>query len=414
MAVAGPAWASEGKLVYKACVSASHKSGCPGPLRASLSSADDVAVSPDGKSVYAVSYVGVSTFKRRSTGALVYKDCIAYKDTVGCPHPSITALGGGYSIAVSPDGHSVYASGSPGRPEEGNALVRFKRHRNGSLTFGSCVASNDRYGCGSVEPKMPDYPTLAVSPDSTSVYIGGDDSINWFTPIGAGGLEFAGCIKNGKKPSRRCASARHRSLHNLYDLVVSADGKTLYAASSVRNGAVTWFNRHSSGDLSGGGCFAQFGYYDCPRPPHNTLYWPEGLGISPSDHSVYVGTAGGVTRFERDHRGRLRFSGCIAGGEYSGCPGAIYKPISSPQALAVDPASGSIYVADGLSTISYLEPTHRGGLRFVNCVSAQRSECAHGPAALRGNMGIAASPKDGSLYVSAWDGQAASWLKVKR
>ena len=72
-----------------------------------LNGAYSVAVSPDGKHVYAIGHIddAVAVFYRNVlTGALTYVEM--QKDGVG----EVDGLGGAHSVTVSPDGRHVYAA----------------------------------------------------------------------------------------------------------------------------------------------------------------------------------------------------------------------------------------------------------------------------------------------------------------
>ena len=84
-----------------------------------LDGAYSVTVSPDGKHVYAAGRAdnAVAVFSRNSsTGALTYVEM--QKDGLN----GVDGLNGAYSVAVSPDGKHVYATG-----HRENAVAVFSR-----------------------------------------------------------------------------------------------------------------------------------------------------------------------------------------------------------------------------------------------------------------------------------------------
>jgi DNA-binding beta-propeller fold protein YncE len=171
--------ASTGGLTPRGCIAdpANNPDGCSQKAKG-LDFVTSVAVSPDGNSVYATgaSDNAIVTFSRnRTTGALKPKGCIAdpASNPDGCAKTA-KGLGYAYSVAVSPNGKSVYVGGY-----DGNAIVTFKRNRKtGALTSRGCIGlqGDNVSGC-SKTTKGLDFPeSVTVSPDGKSVYEAGDSS----------------------------------------------------------------------------------------------------------------------------------------------------------------------------------------------------------------------------------------------
>jgi DNA-binding beta-propeller fold protein YncE len=119
-----------GRLEFAGCLANRGSHGCGTPNRNSLNGADGIAVSPDGESVYVTSMTGptvnggvgaVTSFRRSGDGTLRPQECFADGGKYGCERPTLDSLGSPESIAVSPDGSTVYV-GSYGR-----ALSIFER-----------------------------------------------------------------------------------------------------------------------------------------------------------------------------------------------------------------------------------------------------------------------------------------------
>ncbi|HEY6637078.1 MAG TPA: hypothetical protein VIZ61_05270 [Solirubrobacterales bacterium] len=98
--------------------------------------------------------------------ALTPKGCIADTgDAAGCGS-NAQGLDGGEDVAVSPDGASVYAVSF-----FDDAIVRFDRAANGVLSAPSCIADvGDVAGCGATAQGLAGPSGVAVSPDGASVY----------------------------------------------------------------------------------------------------------------------------------------------------------------------------------------------------------------------------------------------------
>ena len=114
-----------GRLSGRGCIADRGDAvGC-GATEKGLKGARGIAVSPDGLSAYTTSSTdgAVVSFDRNpSRGALVGRGCIADDGSpAGCGQTT-TGLVGARRVAVSPDGRSVYATGF-----SSFAIVRFRR-----------------------------------------------------------------------------------------------------------------------------------------------------------------------------------------------------------------------------------------------------------------------------------------------
>ncbi len=132
----------------KKCASARALDG-PGPFLGSRA----IAISPDGESVYVASSNSdaIAVFKRdEDDGTLRQPDgrkgCISQGGIDGCA--SGVGLDGPNSVAVSPDGRNVYATSV-----ESDAVAIFQRGPNGVLTQApgdaGCIAEGGAGGCRS-------------------------------------------------------------------------------------------------------------------------------------------------------------------------------------------------------------------------------------------------------------------------
>src|SRR5918911_314820 len=71
------------------------------------------AVSPDGRSLYVAGHkgAGVSVFRRAAEGQLAYEGCVSDSGSGGaCAELPGDPLADASSVAVSPDGRSVYVT----------------------------------------------------------------------------------------------------------------------------------------------------------------------------------------------------------------------------------------------------------------------------------------------------------------
>jgi DNA-binding beta-propeller fold protein YncE len=134
-----------------------------------LGGASRVAISADGASVYVIGATddAVASFSRDTlTGALTFLE--AHFDGVG----GVDGLDNPSALALSPDGTSLYVASSDER-----ALAVFARDPGtGLLTFLSAEHGGldvDASGTGGSH-------VVAVSPDGTSVYVGGNGTVTAF------------------------------------------------------------------------------------------------------------------------------------------------------------------------------------------------------------------------------------------
>jgi cysteine-rich repeat protein len=185
---------------------------------ASVSHPVSLALSPDGKHVYVGATSQVTVFSRNgTTGALTLVEDKT-DDTAG-----VDGIGGRSSVAVSPDGKHVYATGS-----NDNAVAAFSRDgTTGALTF--VEAKFDGVGGvdglkASSKTTSPGPSSVAVSPDGMFVYVAGqdDDAVAVFRRNATtGALTFIEAKFDGADGVTGIKSAS--------GVAASADGKHLYA-----------------------------------------------------------------------------------------------------------------------------------------------------------------------------------------
>jgi DNA-binding beta-propeller fold protein YncE len=347
------------------CVSEGGSQGCA--VGHSLTAPTSVAVSPDGKSVYVASYVdnAVARLTRdTTTGAITQPagsaGCVSNGGSGGCAVGH--ALSGPASVAVSPDGKSVYVA-SYGS----NAVVRLTRNTtSGAIT----------------------------------------------QPAGS-----AGCVSNGG--SGGCAIG-----HGLIQALlvgVSPDGTSVYVASYGSNAVARLTRDTTSGAITqpagSAGCISKGGSGGCAVG--NALSGPNGVAVSADGTSVYVASYGSnaVARLTRNTTsGAITqpagSAGCISEKGSGGC--ATGHGLSGPNAVAVSADGTSVYVASYLSDAvarlnrnttsgAITQPTGSAG-----CISETGSgQCANGNA-LFSPLSVAVSADGKSVYDASYDSDAAA------
>jgi 6-phosphogluconolactonase (cycloisomerase 2 family) len=252
--IATLARSADGSLRFVSCLrgavryqlSAGLHSPCPlvapqkdNPNGSGLQSAAGMAISADGRSLYAVSAEGASIaeFRRdRASGTLTFRGCLsAAKRGTGPGDPCRyvpqandigvnTGMYGLREIAITPDGTGLY-----GVATYDNAVAAFRRNpATGRLSFASCIAAESNLGetfgvpdpCHTVHAAnksgqgsgLRKPRGLAISRNGRSLFVGsrGDSAINRFRLTPKGGLHRAGCITGDTAAVGPCTRARTR------------------------------------------------------------------------------------------------------------------------------------------------------------------------------------------------------------
>jgi cysteine-rich repeat protein len=346
-----------------------------------------LAVSPDGKNVYAAATDDDSliVFSRSTqTGLLSFLE--AQIDNTG----AIDGIDSVKAVAVTPDGADVYAAAS-----RDDAVAVFRRDpASGALTF----VERKRDGVDGVDG-LNGADAIAVSPDNLFVYVGGadDDAIAVFARNPAtGALTFIEVQRNGMFGVSGLSRVRA--------VTVSADGAHVYAAASrddsltvfrrnVTTGALTFIERQRDSQDVGGvdGLDSATAVVVSPDGKHvyaagtlddavalfsrdaatgalafvsvvregvagvDGLFGVKGLAMAPDGLHLYAASAddNAVTVFERDATtGALTFAGTHPDGvgDVMGLAGA--------QGVALGPEGNDLYVAGATSDAVTVFSTH--------------------------------------------------------
>ena len=301
-----------------------------------LDGLEAIAASPDGKSLYTVSGEdAVARFKRNTrTGALKPRGCIDDNDTGTDPAQgedhcaeSTNGLNSPQSVTVSGDGKSVYVTS-----EVDDAIVRFKRsRRTGALKPQGCIDDNDTAtdpsqgedNCGQSADGLQTVTSTVVSGDGKWLYAISDQDdavVRLKRSRRTGALTPRGCIDDNDTatdPSQGeddCARSTN-GLDAGTSIALSADGRSLYAASEEDSAIVRFKRSRRTGALTPRGCIDDNDDLndDCADST-NGLGGLESIALSKDGTSLYSISEGddAIVRFDRSTTtGALTPKGCI-------------------------------------------------------------------------------------------------------
>ncbi|MBN8870941.1 MAG: beta-propeller fold lactonase family protein [Solirubrobacterales bacterium] len=335
------------------CISADVSLGC-GPA-VGLEGPASVAVSPDGTNVYAASVDSdsVTAFSRNShTGALAQlpggAGCVSELSIAGCR--AGRGLDGADTVAVSPDGRSVYAGAF-----HGSAIATFERDGSGGLTQPAdergCLTAAATAGCGTAAG-IGAVESLAVSPDGSRVFAAGaaSSAVTAFVRDDSGSLTQSaqGCISIPAPAG--CVLGR--SVLGANAVEASPDGNSVYAVSAISS-SVTAF------DVVTGGIEQPAGPRRCLGPTAkptcragNGMEVPEAVTVSPDGRNIYLASfeSWAVVSLARNGNGGFRQlagrAGCVSPAS-DGC--GTGRRLAGAAGIAISPDGRFVYVTSSLA-----------------------------------------------------------------
>jgi DNA-binding beta-propeller fold protein YncE len=244
--------APDGSLTYAGCVSdnAGGEPSCAQKVDG-LGGAFAMDITQDGQSLYVIGGSLVH-FNRAADGSLSYGGCIKDAGSGASCAQSAEAMSVPFDVAASPDGSSVYVVSF-----SSEAIARFDRAPDGSLTPAGCVAgTKGAEACVAAGFSMKGAWAVDVSPDSRSVYMTAQtgDALISFLRGPDGALTPAGCVlatdtdkgfsgdvsAAAKEKSGACAILAE-GLEDPRAVYASADGNNVYVGSD--QGAIAAFRR---------------------------------------------------------------------------------------------------------------------------------------------------------------------------
>ena len=393
----------------------------PGPFVGS----EAIAVSPDGRNVYVASSASnaIAVFSRDArTGKLRQAPgaagCIAAGGNDACA--SGVGLDGPNSVAVSADGKNVYATSFVS-----SSVAVLKRDQStGALTQASdgtgCLAATQVPGCTSARG-LDGADVVALSQDGQNVYVGSfkgsavaifarSASDGTLSQASAGG----GCISQGGNSGCTPAIA----MQAVEGLAVSGDGNSVYVAAPGSSAVDVLSRDPGTGALTqatdGSGCFVNAALTGCTTG--RQLGGADAVAVSPDETSVYVAASltNSIANFTRaPSTGKLAqasgTTGCAIFVLAVAC--TLGRTLKVPEGLAVSPDGANVYTTSFVpgsldvfdrtaSSAALAEKPRRAG-----CLIDPRFNCTHAQA-MRGASSVALSPDGKSLYVAAFNSNA--------
>ena len=360
---------------------------------AALAAVKDLAISPDGSALYvAVDHGtddnddGVVVFARNATtGALTHASCVNAGGTRGCA--AAAWLADAASVAVSPDGASVYVGAFGGAGE--GTVAAFSRHAGtGALTAvagsgNACVTTIATHGGCTQVPnyQLWDPDEVQVTPDGTQLIASSGNGISILARNAASGaltspVSGPKCLVADTGASGN-PCARAYGIHDNRAVAISPDGRSIYGVSSrfSADSGIGILDRTPATGLVA----VPTGSASCLTQSGLAFQWP-GTSASPCDTGRYTATAhdavvspdgrnvyavswgevGGspttpaIDVFRRDTAtGAITqpadAAGCLSQSGYAGMcladatrTSTILRPIS----LAISPDGANVYVVD--------------------------------------------------------------------
>jgi DNA-binding beta-propeller fold protein YncE len=383
-----------------------------------------IAVSPGGHNVYVASSDSdaIAIFSRDSrTGTLSQAagsaGCVA-RSTKGCG--KAIGLDEPNSIAISPDGRSLYATS-----RATSSITSFVRNRKtGTLRqlpppLSGCIAGAPLPNCAAgVALLAPD--VVVASPDGNNVYVGSfiGNSVAAFSrnPSTGALAQLAGSAACIAEATAGCATGI--ALKSVEGLAIDGDGTSVYAATALSSAVVELVRSPSTGALSqasdGSGCIVETALTGCTLGVE--LSGANAVAVSPDDGNVYATSlfSNSVTSFARSTSTGILAqkegpAGCLVYLRAVGC--SFGRALVAPEGLAVSPDGRNVYVAAfRTGAIAVLNRGQAGSVAqkpgTAGCLAPRSVSGCTRARALKGVSSIALSPDGRYLYSTSFESDA--------
>ena len=269
-----------GSLTYDGCYG--YFTGCTqtNPEEA-LSGAAAVTVTPDGKHLYVASESkgAVSHLTIDAAGNLTFDGCVS-NFLAGCTPFGASSSAVFEALAVTPDGKYLYALSGFTAP---GAVYQFVIDPAGILLFTGCIGNEPT--CVPVSPPNMLYggTGLLVNPAGGNLYVSARHAVSYFRIGASGTLIYTGCIGNVtgcRVPSPAGA------LEGADGLAATSDGAHVYVPSESGS-EVSRFGVDASGNLVFAGCTGELAGCAGTSLIH-ALDGAFAVAVSPNNTHLYV------------------------------------------------------------------------------------------------------------------------------
>ncbi len=385
-----------------------------------------VAVSPDGKQAYVISYDNstLTVFDRDGSGngKLTQKAGDAgcfyrFGGSAECAD-DVRGLYGPTSVALSPDGRFVYVASW----YENRIAVFARDTTSGELTpipgADGCIAHNGGSGCASGRALVNPH-GIAVTAGQVYVAAASSDAIAVLDRDGSTGAltqsaTADGCVSWSGNDGLGGPCRRARALDYPVSVVVAGDGSSVHTAAAYSQSVVN-LSRDGQGDLrqldGEDGCIRQDPGEDCVDG-----YALNGIGalaIAPDGGNVYASWDDGIAVLDRTAAGALQQRGCLSYYFAHGCRHARAGDLQG-QPLVVSSDGRNVYAQspweDGVAIFRRDEDGQLTQLTAQDACwtdSGSNGSCRDGkglrdyPYANYGPNAVALSPDGRNVYVNA-------------
>jgi hypothetical protein len=363
------------------------------PQPSMLESASGLVVAPDGADVYVGAGAGIAHFRRAADGTVTYANCVDVSSSIADRCPTATAppdAGGALSanaisLAISPDGRHVYAV------SWFDALLWWARDpATGDLTWGGCKdaasdsASNGRCGTATTfagenfpAGSMAFSQGISVTADGQTIYIADQTEglLQAQRNVSTGVATPTACFNNAGSAAAGCTSIASGIPMALSSIDLASNSRDVYMRS-ISPGGITHFSRTAGGATSFASCVAAVSpSADCATAAPSPIFLNSGsLGVAGDLLFTHGGTngtpSGTVARFARNSDGALAYQSCASTEASPGSCAVLPAQTSAGSIgrLLVSSDASSVYLPqNGTGERALTRLT--GSLAFASCLS---------------------------------------------